>query len=193
MLSLAPEEQPLAERLMPGGGTLGATALRLQPWPARAEGVIILDYAFQAHNTLKQQRMSKEEVKQEYKDAEGDPYMKRRPYEMQHEIQSGSLAHNVKRSAVVIRNPTHIAICLGYHPKICRCRACWIKVWRDVRAKLLTWRNAPPCRLWRISPSRGRFSSMSVTATEYRKRCFNRLRHSCAWCWYLTMNVMKKR
>ncbi|MEN3259401.1 YscQ/HrcQ family type III secretion apparatus protein [Sodalis endosymbiont of Spalangia cameroni] len=41
MLSLAPEEQPLAERLMPGGGTLGATALRLQPWPARAEGVII--------------------------------------------------------------------------------------------------------------------------------------------------------
>ncbi|CAJ0994000.1 EscU/YscU/HrcU family type III secretion system export apparatus switch protein [Sodalis praecaptivus] len=77
----------------------------------------ILDYAFQAHNTLKQQRMSKEEVKQEYKDAEGDPYMKRRRYEMQHEIQSGSLAHNVKRSAVVIRNPTHIAICLGYHPQ----------------------------------------------------------------------------
>ncbi|BAE74583.1 Yop proteins translocation protein U [Sodalis glossinidius str. 'morsitans'] len=76
----------------------------------------VLDYAFQAHNTLKQQRMSKEEVKQEYKDAEGDPYMKQRRHEMQHEIQSGSLAHNVKRSAVVIRNPTHIAICLGYHP-----------------------------------------------------------------------------
>ena len=76
----------------------------------------VFDYAFQSHNTLKQQRMSKEDVKQEYKDMEGDPQMKRRRHEMQHEIQSGSLAQNVKQSAVVIRNPTHIAICLGYDP-----------------------------------------------------------------------------
>lgn len=76
----------------------------------------VVDYAFQTYNTTKQQRMSKEDIKQENKDIEGDPQVKRWQREVQHEIQSGSLAQNVKKSAVVIRNPTHIAICLGYHP-----------------------------------------------------------------------------
>src|SRR5471030_2181399 len=74
------------------------------------------DYAFQNHNTLKQQRMSKEDVKQEHKDLEGDPQMKKRRRELQREMQSGSLAQNVKQSAVIVRNPTHIAICIGYDP-----------------------------------------------------------------------------
>lgn len=76
----------------------------------------VIDYAFQTHNVMKKQRMSKEDIKQEAKDTEGDPQVKRRLREVQHEIQSGSLAQNIKRSAVVIRNPTHIAICLGYDP-----------------------------------------------------------------------------
>ena len=76
----------------------------------------VFDYAFQSHNTMKQQRMSKEDVKQENKDMEGDPQMKKRRRDLQRELQSGSLAQNVKQSAVVVRNPTHIAICLGYDP-----------------------------------------------------------------------------
>ncbi|CNH68099.1 secretion system apparatus protein SsaU [Yersinia aldovae] len=76
----------------------------------------VFDYAFQSHNTLKQQRMSKEDVKQEHKDMEGDPQTKKRRRELQREMQSGSLAQNVRQSAVVVRNPTHIAVCLGYDP-----------------------------------------------------------------------------
>ncbi|HGY3147846.1 TPA: EscU/YscU/HrcU family type III secretion system export apparatus switch protein [Morganella morganii] len=76
----------------------------------------VIDYAFQAHNVMKKQRMSKEDIKQEAKNTEGDPQVKKRLREVQHEIQSGSLAQNIKRSAVVIRNPTHIAVCLGYDP-----------------------------------------------------------------------------
>ncbi len=76
----------------------------------------VIDYAFQTHNTMKQQRMSKEDVKQENKDIEGDPQVKKRRREAQREMQSGSLAQNVRQSAVIIRNPTHIAICLGYDP-----------------------------------------------------------------------------
>ncbi|WP_145558815.1 EscU/YscU/HrcU family type III secretion system export apparatus switch protein [Yersinia mollaretii] len=76
----------------------------------------VFDYAFQSHNTMKQQRMSKEDVKQENKDMEGDPQMKKRRRDLQRALQSGSLAQNVKQSAVVVRNPTHIAICLGYDP-----------------------------------------------------------------------------
>lgn len=76
----------------------------------------VFDYAFQSHNIMKQQRMSKEDVKQENKDMEGDPQMKKRRRDLQRELQSGSLAKNVRQSAVVVRNPTHIAICLGYDP-----------------------------------------------------------------------------
>lgn len=76
----------------------------------------VADYAFQSYNTMKQQRMSKEDVKKEAKDIEGDPQLKKWRREVQREMQSGSLAQNVKKSAVVIRNPTHIAICLGYDP-----------------------------------------------------------------------------
>lgn len=76
----------------------------------------VLDYTFQYHKTMKEQRMSKEDVKQEHKDMEGDPQTKMRRREMQREIQSGSLAQSVKQSVAIVRNPTHIAVCLGYHP-----------------------------------------------------------------------------
>lgn len=75
-----------------------------------------VDYAFQKHKTLKEQRMSKEDIKQEHKDTEGDPQTKSRRRALQHEIQSGSLAQSVKQSVAVVRNPTHFAVCLGYHP-----------------------------------------------------------------------------
>lgn len=77
----------------------------------------VADYAYQRHHTLKQQRMSKEDIKREYKDREGDPHVKSRRRQLARELQSGSLAKNVRRSAVVIRNPTHISVCLGYDPE----------------------------------------------------------------------------
>lgn len=76
----------------------------------------ILDYSFQYYKIRKDLKMSKDDVKQEHKDLEGDPQMKTRRREMQSEIQSGSLAQSVKQSVAVVRNPTHIAVCLGYHP-----------------------------------------------------------------------------
>ncbi|WP_342222053.1 EscU/YscU/HrcU family type III secretion system export apparatus switch protein [Candidatus Fukatsuia endosymbiont of Tuberolachnus salignus] len=77
----------------------------------------LLDYSFQRHSVMKQLRMSKEEVKREHKDTEGDPHIKQKRRELQQQIQSGSLASNVKRSTAVVRNPTHFAVCLFYHPE----------------------------------------------------------------------------
>lgn len=76
----------------------------------------VFDYAFQHYHIMKQLRMSKDEVKREYKDTEGDPEVKRHRRELHHEIQSGSLAQKVSRSTAIVRNPTHIAVCLGYDP-----------------------------------------------------------------------------
>lgn len=72
------------------------------------------DLAFQRYNTEQQLMMSLEDIKQEYKNAEGDPHMKQKRKEVYREIQSGSLAANVAKSTVVVRNPTHLAVCLYF-------------------------------------------------------------------------------
>lgn len=58
--------------------------------------------------------MSKDEVKREYKDSEGNPEIKSERKRMHQEIQSGSLSQKVKKSTFVLKNPTHIAICIYY-------------------------------------------------------------------------------
>ncbi|WP_028534047.1 EscU/YscU/HrcU family type III secretion system export apparatus switch protein [Paludibacterium yongneupense] len=72
------------------------------------------DYAFQRFSVMKQLRMSKQELKQEYKDAEGSPDIRHKRRELHREVQSGSLAANVARSTVLVKNPTRIAVCLYY-------------------------------------------------------------------------------
>ncbi|PTB18622.1 EscU/YscU/HrcU family type III secretion system export apparatus switch protein [Trinickia symbiotica] len=76
----------------------------------------IADYAFQRYNTMKQLMMSIDDVKQEYKNSEGNPDVKHKRKQVHREVQSGSLAANVGKSNVVVRNPTHIAVCLFYRP-----------------------------------------------------------------------------
>ncbi|QHB31020.1 EscU/YscU/HrcU family type III secretion system export apparatus switch protein [Yersinia canariae] len=76
----------------------------------------LLDYTFQRYNTMKQLKMSHEEVKREHKDSDGDPHIKQKRRQLQQEVQSGSFAKNVQRSTAVVRNPTHFAVCLFYHP-----------------------------------------------------------------------------
>ncbi|CNI25448.1 EscU/YscU/HrcU family type III secretion system export apparatus switch protein [Yersinia pekkanenii] len=76
----------------------------------------LMDYAFQRYNTMKQLKMSHEEVKREHKDSDGDPQIKQKRRQLQREVQSGSFAKNVQRSTAVVRNPTHFAVCLFYHP-----------------------------------------------------------------------------
>ncbi|RKT98834.1 EscU/YscU/HrcU family type III secretion system export apparatus switch protein [Burkholderia sp. Nafp2/4-1b] len=74
----------------------------------------IADFAFQCYNTRKQLMMSPEDIKQEFKNSEGDPEIKHRRREIHREVHSGSLAANVAKSTVVVRNPTHVAVCVYY-------------------------------------------------------------------------------
>ncbi|AVG16472.1 MULTISPECIES: EscU/YscU/HrcU family type III secretion system export apparatus switch protein [Chromobacteriaceae] len=74
----------------------------------------VADYAMQHHQLRKQLMMSREDIKQEFKNSEGSPEVKQRRRELHREVQSGSLAGKVAKSSVVVRNPTHIAVCLRY-------------------------------------------------------------------------------
>ncbi|ELM3724099.1 EscU/YscU/HrcU family type III secretion system export apparatus switch protein [Edwardsiella piscicida] len=74
----------------------------------------VVDYSMQYRHLRKQLMMSHEDIKQEFKNAEGSPEIKQRRRELHREIQSGSLADSVSSASVVVRNPTHIAVCLRY-------------------------------------------------------------------------------
>ncbi|KML17775.1 hypothetical protein VL10_24050 [Leclercia adecarboxylata] len=77
------------------------------------------DYAFQRHTLMKQLKMTKEEIKQEYKDSEGNPEIKHRRREVHREIQNDGLHQKVRKSTVVIKNPTHISVCIWFDKKHC--------------------------------------------------------------------------
>jgi type III secretion protein U len=76
----------------------------------------VADYAFQRRTLINQLMMSRDEIMKEFKNTEGDPHVKHKRKEQHRELQSGSLASNVKRSTAMVRNPTHIAVCLYFVP-----------------------------------------------------------------------------
>ncbi len=63
---------------------------------------------------MKRLRMSKDEVKREYKESEGDPQTKAARERARHEMLSAAAVRNVKNATVVVVNPTHIACALRY-------------------------------------------------------------------------------
>lgn len=78
--------------------------------------VALFDLAFQKKNFAKEMMMQKFEIKQEYKDTEGDPHIKGRRREMFREIAYQEGPRAARRARAIITNPTHIAVALKYNP-----------------------------------------------------------------------------
>lgn len=78
--------------------------------------VALFDLAFQRKNFAKEMKMEKFEVKQEYKDTEGDPMIKGRRREIFREIAYQDGPRAARRARAIITNPTHIAVALKYSP-----------------------------------------------------------------------------
>ena len=78
----------------------------------------LLDLLYQRWQYVRDQRMSKEEVKREHKDDEGDPHLNAQRRQLHREIAMQDMLGNLRRRAdVVVRNPTHIACALAYDPR----------------------------------------------------------------------------
>ncbi|NOH01729.1 MAG: flagellar biosynthesis protein FlhB [Chloroflexi bacterium] len=72
------------------------------------------DYAYQRWDLYKQLRMSREEIKEELKRAEGDPMLKQRVRGMMRQMARGRMMANVPKATVVVTNPTHLACAIEY-------------------------------------------------------------------------------
>jgi flagellar biosynthesis protein FlhB len=73
-----------------------------------------LDYAYQRWHFERSLRMTKQEVKDEFKEAEGNPEIKARIRQRQREISRRRMMAAVPTASVVITNPTHYAVALKY-------------------------------------------------------------------------------
>lgn len=79
--------------------------------------IAMVDFAVQRWQYKKQLRMTKEEVKREYKQDEGDPLIKSIRKQMHQEIINSDVRQSVKSSDFVVVNPTEIAVALKYDDK----------------------------------------------------------------------------
>jgi flagellar biosynthesis protein FlhB len=76
--------------------------------------VAMLDYAYQKWKFLDEQKMTKKEVKDETKQTEGDPMVKSRIRQLQHEAARKRMMADVPDADVVVTNPTRLAVAIKY-------------------------------------------------------------------------------
>lgn len=75
------------------------------------------DFGYQWWEYERQMKMTKQEIKEEYKQTEGDPQIKGKIKEQQRKMAQARMMQQVPKADVVIRNPTHFAVALRYKPK----------------------------------------------------------------------------
>lgn len=76
--------------------------------------IALFDVGYQKYQFLQNLKMSHQEIKDEYKETEGDPHVKQRLRQIRQEKSQRRVAQAVSDSSVVITNPTHYAIALKY-------------------------------------------------------------------------------
>jgi flagellar biosynthetic protein FlhB len=76
--------------------------------------IVVLDVPFQLYEHTKKLKMTKEEVRQEGKETEGDPHVKGRIRSMQREIARRRMMSEIPTADVVVTNPTHYSVALKY-------------------------------------------------------------------------------
>lgn len=76
--------------------------------------IALADFVWQRFNYRKGLMMSKDEVKQEYKQMEGDPHIKHQRKQLHQEMQQQGAVQSARSATVVVTNPTHLAVALRY-------------------------------------------------------------------------------
>jgi flagellar biosynthetic protein FlhB len=96
------------------GVTTGLTLHLLGAVVAMLAAVAIADYFFQYRQWYERQKMTLQEMKEEYKQSEGDPHIKGRIRQLRQQRMKKRMMASVPKASVVITNPTHYSVALAY-------------------------------------------------------------------------------
>jgi flagellar biosynthesis protein FlhB len=107
-----------AGRVAPAGAVVGAV-MSVLGWRVALFGLAVgaIDLLVTRRAWLRRLRMTKDEVKREHRDAEGDPQLKAARERAHHEIFAQAAVARVRHASVVVVNPTHLACALRYEPE----------------------------------------------------------------------------
>ncbi|MEI2417108.1 type III secretion system export apparatus subunit SctU [Orrella sp. JC864] len=78
--------------------------------------ISLADFAWQRLQHRKSLMMSKEEVRREYKEMEGDPHIRQKRKHLHQEMAMQGAVHSARKATVIITNPTHLAVAIFYEP-----------------------------------------------------------------------------
>ncbi len=98
--------------------------------------VAVADVVYQRTEHMKKMRMSKQELKDEYKQSEGDPQIKGKLRQLRAERARQRMMANVPGATVVITNPTHYAVALKYEPDTMEAPICVAKGADNIALKI---------------------------------------------------------
>ncbi len=116
---------PLAFNALQHDGLRAYVALLtlLRPVVLKAAVVLLVlgvaDWALAKKRHVDDLMMSHQEVKQEHKNAEGDPHQKAKQKSLRKQIANGGTARGVQKASAIVVNPTHLAIALRYAEDEC--------------------------------------------------------------------------
>ena len=106
-----------------GVGAMTALVAVLVPTLVRGLGVLAVlgaaDYALSRRKHVRELMMTKEDVKQEHKQSEGDPHAKAKRKAIGRQLAMGGAARGVQKATAVVVNPTHLAVALRYDEAEC--------------------------------------------------------------------------
>ncbi len=80
--------------------------------------IAAIDYVFQKQSHAKKMRMSREDIKQENKQSDGDPMVKAKLAALRRQRSQGRMMAAVPEATVVVTNPTHYSIALKFDPEV---------------------------------------------------------------------------
>jgi len=125
--------------------------------------IAAIDLVYQRYEHHKKMKMSKQEIKDEYKQSEGDPHVKARLRQLRAERARQRMVQAVPEADVVITNPTHYAIALKYNPDEMGAPVCVAKGVDDVAARIREIAKEHDITLFENKPlARALFDSVDI-------------------------------
>lgn len=74
----------------------------------------VIDFAFSRYEMEQKMKMTKQEIKEEFKETEGDPHLKARVRSMQQQMARKRMMAEVPKADVIVTNPTHLSVAISY-------------------------------------------------------------------------------
>jgi Flagellar biosynthesis pathway, component FlhB len=133
--------------------------------------IVLIDAPYQMWNYAKKLKMTREEVRQESKESEGDPQVKARIRAQQREMARRRMMAEVPTADVVVTNPTHYAVALKYADGAMGAPIVWRKALMKLPQRFASWLPSIASLLWKRRHWHVRCIATPNWAPRSRKRC----------------------